>query len=59
MRYCVSRLILATDSGGSRPPIPTETDRLFFLLPHLLRCGGVTNPSNDHAWVHACVNAIV
>jgi len=46
------------------PALPTfpETDRLFFLSPHLLmaqlRGGGLTHPYKDHVWVNACVNAI-
>jgi len=43
------------------PTFP-ETDRLFFLSPHLLmaqlRGGGLTHPYKDHVWVYSCVNAI-
>ncbi|MBI4764662.1 MAG: phage portal protein [Deltaproteobacteria bacterium] len=49
---------------ASLPALPTfpETDRLFFLSPHLLmaqlRGGGLTHPYKDHVWVYSCVNAI-
>ena len=48
---------------ASLPALPTfpETDRLFFLSPHLLmaqlRGGGLTHPYKD-VWVYSYVNAI-
>ena len=70
MQALISRGITRLIRTGSTlikrdaPALPTfpETDRLFFLSPHLLmaqlRGGGLTHPYKDHVWVNACVNAI-
>jgi len=62
----ITRLIRTGSNLVNReaPALPTfpETDRLFFLSPHLLmaqlRGGGLTHPYKDHVWVYSCVNAI-
>ncbi len=70
MQALISRGITRLIRTGSNlvkrdaPALPTfpETDRLFFLSPHLLmdhlQQGGLTHPYKDHVWVYSCVNAI-
>jgi HK97 family phage portal protein len=70
LQALISRGIIRLLRTGSNlfnreaPALPTfpETDRLFFLSPHLLmahlRQGGLTHPYKDHVWVYSCVNAI-
>lgn len=61
----ITRLIRTGSNLINReaPALPTfpETDRLFFLSPHLLmaqmRTGGLTH--KDCVWVYACVMVIV